>query len=79
MMRQEGKRHSPVTFLSDCDWEQGLLVKGVGNIATCHSGLTLNLVRWEPDQETNLSENCLGKNNLGEAEDSPTNRKGGKC
>lgn len=44
-----GQRHSPVTFLSDCHWEQGLLVKGIGNIATCHPGLTLNLVSWEPD------------------------------
>lgn len=46
VMRQ---RHGPVTFLSDCHWEQGLLVKGTGNNATCHPGLTTNLVRWEPD------------------------------
>lgn len=45
VMRQEGKRHSPVAFLSDCHREQGLMVKGIGNIAPCHPGVILNLVR----------------------------------
>lgn len=58
-MRQEGKRSCHLTLLSDrYHSEQGLLAKGIGNITPYHPSHSLHLVRWEPDEETNMCENC---------------------
>lgn len=76
VMRQEGKRSCHLTLLSDrYRGEQGLLAKGSGNITPYHPSHSLHLVRREPDQETNMCENCSGereKKSLDEAGESPT-------